>query len=42
MAEPFWIAFGFHGKFDENLKMFFGEMDHHKCTTINLKKFKNG
>jgi hypothetical protein len=38
----FWTAFGFHGTFDENLETFSGEMDHHKCKTINLKKFKNG
>jgi hypothetical protein len=35
---PFWTAFGFHGQFDENLETFSGKMDHHSCTTINLRR----
>jgi hypothetical protein len=38
---PFWTAFGFQGQFDENLETFSGNMDHHSCTTINLRR-KNG
>jgi hypothetical protein len=33
-----WRAFGFQGQFDEKLETFSGKMDHHSCTTINLKK----
>jgi hypothetical protein len=35
---PFWTAFGFQGQFNENLETFSGKMDHHSCTTINLRR----
>lgn len=38
---PFWTAFGFQGQFDESLETFSGKMEHHSCTTINLRR-KNG
>lgn len=37
----FWTAFGFYGEFDENLETFSGRMDHHSCTTINLRRKDN-
>ncbi|PSB16410.1 hypothetical protein C7B65_21585 [Phormidesmis priestleyi ULC007] len=33
-----WTAFPFQGQFDEALKTFSGEIDGHRCTTVNLKR----
>lgn len=33
---PLWKAFGFYGKFDENLETFSGKVDYYSCKEINL------